>query len=178
MIAHGLFHWAEYRHASAVPGPIRKTLKEIAERGIGDQPTVHVLDAQMHKLFSKYYQHNLDTLKVLADYSANLLFATDTTIGQSFANAPGFSEYLDMQAWQKAGVSLSQIFKAATLSNAKAFHLEDSIGTVEVGKKANLLLLQANPLATVSAYDRIELVIINGTPVTRQHLAADQNVLP
>ncbi|SMF06233.1 Imidazolonepropionase [Alteromonadaceae bacterium Bs31] len=226
IIAHGMFHWDEYRHEVEVPAPIRATLKEIASRGMGYQPTLHVLDAQrsmfdanylnnsslekvypkkllgwyrsdegqwfksrirkylprhlhelddeaMHEHFSKYYQHNVKVLEVLAEYDANLLFATDTIIGQSYANAPGLSGYIEMQAWNSAGVSLRKILQAATINNAKAFNLEASIGSIEVGKKANLLLLTKNPLKTVEAYNSIEWIFINGQAVARQTLAAD-----
>jgi len=225
IIGHGMFHWDEYRHEKEVPAPIRATLKEIAERKMGYQPTLHVLDSQrglfdpnylenpllekaypkellawykseegqwfkkrirqyfprhlhslddkaMYQHFTKYYQHNVDILKVLADYDANLLFATDTIIGQSYANAPGLSGYIDMKAWHKAGVSLIKILQAATINNAKAFNLADSVGSIEIGKKANLLLLKQNPLKTVEAYNDIEFVIINGQAITRQDLAA------
>lgn len=226
IIAHGMFHWGEYRHATEVPAAIRATLKTIAERGIGYQPTLHVIDSQrsmfdpaylknpllakvlpkelldwyqsddghwfhkrilqyfprhlqamnnekMYQLFDKYYQHNVQVLKVLADYDANLLFATDTIIGQSYANSPGLSGYIDMKAWYKAGISLEKILQAATINNAKAFNLDDVVGSIEIGKKANLLLLNQNPLQTVEAYNNIESVFINGQPVTRQALAAD-----
>lgn len=225
IIAHGMFHWGEYRHATEVPPAIRTTLKTIAERGIGYQPTLHVLDSQrsmfdpaylrnpllakvlpkelldwyqsdeghwfhkrirqylprhlhalnneeMFQLFTKYYRHNTQVLKVLADYDANLLFATDTIIGQSYANAPGLSGYIDMKAWYKAGVSLEKILQAATISNARAFNLEDTVGSIAIGKKANLLLLNQNPLETIEAYNSIETVFINGQPIARQALAA------
>ena len=227
VIAHGMFHWGEYRHVDGVPKAIRATLKEIAERGLGYQPTLHVIDSQrsqfdpnylnhpdlvhaypaelldwyksdegqwfkkaikiylprhlhgmneqqMFALFDKYYQKSVRTLGVLAEYDANLLFGTDTIIGQSYANAPGLSGYLDMQAWAKAGVSLKQILDAATINNAKMFNLDDQVGTIEVGKKANLLLLDKNPLQTVTAYNSINKVVLNGQVIPREALSASQ----
>ena len=64
------------------------------------------------------------------------------------------------------------MLQAATINNAKAFNLEDTLGRIEVGKKANLLLLKQNPLLTVEAYNSIEIVFMNGRPVARQDLAA------
>ena len=49
-----------------------------------------------------------------------------------------------------AGMSPAQLFRAATLSNAIALGLGREIGTVEVGKRANLLLLSADPTQTVA----------------------------
>ena len=54
-----------------------------------------------------------------------------------------------------AGVSTQKLFRALTLDNARALHLDDKIGSVESGKTANLLLLRANPLDSVAAYDAL-----------------------
>ena len=85
---------------------------------------------------------------------------------------PGLNGYLEMQQLQKAGVSLAQIFRAATLSNARAFRLDSQVGTIEAGKIANLLLLKKSPLETLDAYDSIVTVWLHGKAVSRESLAA------
>jgi len=50
--------------------------------------------------------------------------------------------------------------------------LADEIGTIEPGKRADLLILRANPLIDVAAYDQIELVILAGIPTERSGLSA------
>lgn len=52
------------------------------------------------------------------------------------------------------------------------FGLSRDLGSIEVGKRADLVLLTANPLADVSAYDSIETVFLNGVPIARDTLAA------
>jgi imidazolonepropionase-like amidohydrolase len=47
-----------------------------------------------------------------------------------------------MQQLQKAGLSLVQIFEAATINNAREFKLDSQLGTIEPGKIANLVLLK------------------------------------
>jgi imidazolonepropionase-like amidohydrolase len=66
--------------------------------------------------------------------------------------------------------SVSTILRAATLDNAAAFGLSKDFGTIEVGKRADLLLLRANPLQSVAAYDSIDTVILNGIPLPRASL--------
>jgi hypothetical protein len=61
--------------------------------------------------------------------------------------------------------SLRQLLEAATLSNAKAFGLDGQIGTVQTGKRANLVLLGTSPLESVQAYDSIHAIWVGG-----QHL--------
>ncbi len=59
-----------------------------------------------------------------------------------------------------------------TIDNARALGLEDEIGTVEGGKVANLLLLRADPLESVEAYDTLETVFLHGRPIPRASLSA------
>jgi len=104
---------------------------------------------------------------------ARLLLGTDTAVGGfGWSQPPGLAGYWEMQAWARGGASLEAIFRAATMDNAKAFHLESEVGSIEVGKRANLLLLGKNPLEDLSAYDAIEKVILNGKVLERAVLKA------
>ena len=107
----------------------------------------------------------------LAAKNANLLFGTDTPSSPTYGNVPGLNGYLEMQQLQKAGVSLPQIFRAATLNNARAFRLDAQVGTIEAGKIANLLLLKKSPLESLDAYDSIVTVWLHGKAVSRESLA-------
>jgi imidazolonepropionase-like amidohydrolase len=71
-----------------------------------------------------------------------------------------------------AGVSLPQLFRAVTIGNAEFFGLADEIGTIEVGKRADLLLLKENPLENITAYDSIDYVVLGGTEIERGSLSA------
>jgi imidazolonepropionase-like amidohydrolase len=111
-------------------------------------------------------------VQYLAQHNARFLFGTDTPSGPTIGNLPGLNGYLEMQNLVKAGMSLRQLFEAATLSNAKAFALDGQIGTVQPGKRANLVLLGRSPLESVDAYDTIETVWIGGTAVVPASLEA------
>jgi imidazolonepropionase-like amidohydrolase len=77
-----------------------------------------------------------------------------------------------MNNWISAGVSKEKLFHALTIENARALRLDGKIGTVEPGKTANLLLLRANPLQSVEAYDTIETVFLHGRALVRSDLSA------
>ncbi len=72
-----------------------------------------------------------------------------------------------------AGETPEQIFKSATLTNALALKLDRDIGTVQVGKRANLLLLRQDPTLMIDAYAGIAKVILNGRVFDPSELTAD-----
>lgn len=111
-------------------------------------------------------------LEHLAVRQARLLFGTDTPSAPIYANPPGLNGFWEMKHWVAAGVTLRQILSAATMDNARVMRLDREIGTVELGKRAHLLLLRANPLETVEAYDSIDTVFLAGRPIRREALSA------
>jgi hypothetical protein len=107
----------------------------------------------------------------LAGKDANFLFGTDTPSAPTYGNLPGLNGYLEMKQLQKAGMSLAQILKAATINNAREFKMESEIGTIEPGKIANLVLMKQSPLESVDAYDTITTIWVHGKEVARENLA-------
>jgi imidazolonepropionase-like amidohydrolase len=86
---------------------------------------------------------------------------------------PGLNSWLEMQHLIEAGLTPRQIFLAATLSNAQALHLNGDVGTVEVGKRANLLLLREDPTKTIQAYAHIVKIILGGRILEPAQLTAN-----
>jgi hypothetical protein len=109
----------------------------------------------------------------LAGKDANFLFGTDTPSGPTYGNLPGLNGYLEMRRLQEAGLSLKQIFRAATINNAREFKIDSHVGTIEPGKIANLVLLKKSPLESVDAYDSIVTVWIHGKQISRDSLAVN-----
>jgi imidazolonepropionase-like amidohydrolase len=112
------------------------------------------------------------TLRRMLAHGVRLLLGSDTPSNEGIGNPPGLNGRLEIQRWFEAGAPPATILRAATLDNAAAFGLADQLGSIEVGKRANLLLVRANPLDTVAAYDAIEIVFSNGTPIDRSALVA------
>jgi imidazolonepropionase-like amidohydrolase len=102
-----------------------------------------------------------------------ILFGTDTPSAPTYANPPGLNGWLEMYRLIEAGETPAQIFKSATLTNAQALKLDRDIGTVQVGKRANLLLLRQDPTQTIDAYAGIAKVILNGRVLDPSELAAN-----
>ncbi len=110
--------------------------------------------------------------RVLHEADARLLFGSDTPSDLIYTNPAGMNGRLEMDHWISAGVSEETLFRTMTIENARMLGLDDEIGTVESGKTANLLLLGADPLAGVEAYDTIEIVFLHGRPIARELLSA------
>ena len=73
-----------------------------------------------------------------------------------------------------AGETPEKIFRSATLSNAQALKLDQDVGTVQVGKRANLLLLRQDPTQTIEAYAGIVKVLLGGRVLDPSDLVADR----
>jgi len=122
--------------------------------------------------FNRISNQGKASLKYMNDNNGLIFFGTDTPSSPTYGNPPGYNGYLEMLEMRNAGIPLSKIFTSATIENAKAFKLDHLYGTVEKGKKANLLLLNKNPLKDISAYNSIIKVIIGGKAINRNNLSA------
>jgi hypothetical protein len=140
--------------------------EEVAEEGETDETVRKNMEAPLRR--------QRQVVAYLASKNANFLFATDTPSSPTYGNIPGLNGYLEMQDLRNAGLSLPQLFKAATINNARAFHLEKDLGSIEPGKVANLVLMKESPLQDVRAYDTVDTVWVRGQPMARESLAVGQ----
>jgi imidazolonepropionase-like amidohydrolase len=83
---------------------------------------------------------------------------------------PGFSLHDELALLVKAGLAPREALRAATLNPAKLLGKEATIGTVDVGKTADLVLLDADPLADIANTKKIRAVIVRGRLLDREEL--------
>ena len=83
---------------------------------------------------------------------------------------PGFSLHDELILLVKAGLSPAEALRSATLDTAEFLGLQSSVGTVETGKLADLVLLDANPLEDIHNTQRISGVFLQGRYYNRQAL--------
>ena len=143
-------------------------------REMRDVPPVAALAAagRWQEIDAEPIRHVQQALAYMAARGGRLLFGSDTPSAPTYANPAGLNGRLEMNHWVAAGVSPRALLRAATLDNAEFFGLADEIGTVAVGRRADLLLMQSNPYESVAAYDAITLVILAGRVLPRASLAA------
>ena len=83
---------------------------------------------------------------------------------------PGFGLHDELQELVKAGLTPMEALKAATVNPAEYFELSADYGSVSVGKMADLVLLDANPLDDMANIGAIDSVIHGGILYTRADL--------
>ena len=95
---------------------------------------------------------------------------TDTAAGVYVV--PGFSLHDELALFVEAGFTPLQALQTATLNPARFLGKEADFGTVAPGKLADLVLLDANPLADIRGTRRIRALVLNGRLLTRDDLDA------
>lgn len=115
----------------------------------------------------RYFQKELDLVGEMNRLRVPILAGTDTPAAYVIA---GFSLHEELALLVKAGLTPMQALAAATRNPAEYLGELSSHGTVQTGKIANLIVLDANPLENISNTTRINAVIQNGMYLPREFL--------
>ena len=100
-----------------------------------------------------------EIVRALHEAGAPLLLGTDSPVSTVI---PGLSIHDEMRNYAEAGLPARDILRIATLDAASFLGLEDELGSVEVGKRADLILVRRNPLKRVKNLERLNGVMIDG----------------
>ena len=101
--------------------------------------------------------------------AAGVLIATGSD-GGSGIDFPGLMSHREIEILREGGFSASEALTAATKNSAIALGKRNELGTVEAGKRADLLLLDANPLDDVRNLRKISRIMQDGRWVDRGSL--------
>ena len=104
-----------------------------------------------------------------AEEGVPIMSGSDTPNAYVF---PGFALHDELELLVDAGLTPLQALQAATINPARFLNATDSLGTVEAGKLADLVLLEANPLEDIANTQRIRAVVLNGRLLDREALDA------
>jgi len=107
---------------------------------------------------------------VNAMHRAGIPFLAGTDTPPGVYIFPGFSLHEELQRFVAAGFTPMEVLQTATLNPAKFLGMEDRLGTIEKGKFADLVLLNANPLEDIRNTQKIEAVVVNGRYLSRSDL--------
>lgn len=115
----------------------------------------------------KYYQKELEVVGAMKRAGVKFLTGTDINAPYVF---PGFGLHDELALFVEAGFSPLEALQTATINPAKFLGLEKSLGTVEKGKLADLILLEANPLDDIKNTRKISAVIAGGRYLSKEKL--------
>nr|MBZ1359890.1 amidohydrolase family protein [Dyadobacter fermentans] len=104
-------------------------------------------------------------LKKIHDAGIKVALGTDS--GAFPVRTQGFTEHLEMELMVKAGLTPAQAITISTRNAAAALHIDQEKGTLEKGKKADLLILSANPFDDIRNTRKIESVWKEGKEVSK-----------
>lgn len=118
-------------------------------------------------LGERYLEVVKEVVGIMHRAGVPLLAGTHSVLPYVF---PGFDLHRELELLVEAGLSPLEAIQAATISGARSLELDRDYGSVEVGKVADLVVLDENPLEDISRTRGIHMVLKNGRPFTRETL--------
>ena len=129
-------------------------------------------DSTIINTIKKQHDFHLNIIKKLHEVEVTFICGTDAGIGITI---PGFSIHQELSFYKEAGLSNYEVLKTATINASKTHAIMNNMGTIEVGKFANLLLVDTNPLLDLSALQNPTKVFIKGRKLDRETLDSFEN---
>jgi imidazolonepropionase-like amidohydrolase len=120
-------------------------------------------------LAARYLVDTLSHRVVAAMHRAGVGLATGTDVALP-GIVPGFSLHDELAMLVEAGLTPLEAIQAGTLNAARVAGAADSLGSIEVGKVADLVLLEADPLADIRHTARVAGVMVGGRWMDRREL--------
>jgi imidazolonepropionase-like amidohydrolase len=114
----------------------------------------------------QWYQFLVDRVRNMNNAGIPILAGTDFP----FLSFAGYGLHEELELLVQAGLRPYEALKTATTNPAIFLHKEKELGTIEKGKIADLVLLDANPLENISNTKKIYAVIVNGKLLERKNL--------
>jgi imidazolonepropionase-like amidohydrolase len=146
-----------------VPASVRKNWDEGRRENLA-----HQMEAE-YEMRTKLVQNSLSVVREMKAVGVPIMAGTDSAAPNVF---PGFSLHEDLLYLVQAGLTPAQALQAATVKPAEFLGRTAEQGTITVGKRADLVLLDANPLDDIRNTQKIRAVVVNGKFLDRRELDA------
>jgi imidazolonepropionase-like amidohydrolase len=175
MIIHGNFHDPHGRFVFD-----KEVARRIADQGVWVNPTLHVNRVRLWRL-ERLAQERLLTDDETADLelqrrrygervenfqgllAAGVRVVAGSDSGWSYYKFGGFIH--EIEAMASAGLGASAALRSATLDSAESMGVAHDVGSLEVGKLADLLVVDGDPSVDTSALTRVKAVFLGGMPI-------------
>lgn len=121
------------------------------------------------KMVAARWEVSREITKTLHHAGVRILAGSDSPMPLVY---PGWALHKELELLVEAGLTPAEALRAATIGPAEFLGLSKNSGTIEVGKNADLVLLDADPLREIHNTQRIIGVILNGRWLSRADLDA------
>ena len=139
----------------------RETYQELPEAAENNwmQGSLKLANIDVTENAKKFDAWSLSLVNKMHQEGVKIIAGTDTPIGYL---TPGYSLHKELELLSEAGLSNMDVLRSATITPAEFFGMENQMGTIEVGKLADLVILDKNPLISISNTQSIHRVIVKG----------------
>src|SRR5215216_929591 len=140
---------------------VNEMINALVKNKVPVDPTLSIYEAmlkddpQNQHLWSKVLQ----LTKILYDHGVTIMSGTDIP---NLGLIPGISLHHELELLVKSGINPLNVIKIATGNGAEALGILDDVGTIESGKQADMIILNANPIINIRNIGAIEGVIEDG----------------
>ncbi|ACT60350.1 Endoribonuclease L-PSP [Hirschia baltica ATCC 49814] len=131
---------------------------------------VKLEDEGADQAYKDGFQRILDTIKRLYDNDIRLLPGTD--------NGTGFTMHRELELYTLAGIPAKDVLRIATLDIAKHVGKEKDLGSIEIGKLADFVLLPGNPIKDIKAIKTPRMVVVDGNVYFPDEIYKALNIIP
>lgn len=129
------------------------------------------VDAAKHATYAASFGHMLGLLKTLWSNKVHLVLGTDSLLA-------GLTLHREMELFVKAGIPTKDVLRMATLDAARGMRLEKKLGSIAVGKRADLVVVDGDPLADITQIRRTVFTMRAGVLYKADGLYAAVGVKP
>ncbi|HET9530633.1 MAG TPA: amidohydrolase family protein [Blastocatellia bacterium] len=126
------------------------------------------LGPEFHSKRNRLLEKQYEIVRAMHRAGVEIMAGTDTAALYIY---PGFSLHDELALLVRAGLTPMEALQSATRIPAKHLGLLDSLGTIEKGKIADLVLLEASPIENIGNTRKITAVITGGRLIDKQRLA-------
>ena len=139
----------------------RETYQELPEAAENNwmQGSLKLANIDVTENAKKFDAWSLSLVNKMHQEGVKIIAGTDTPIGYL---TPGYSLHKELELLSEAGLSNMDVLRSATITPAEFFGMENQMGTIEVWKLADLVILDKNPLMSISNTQSIHRVIVKG----------------
>jgi len=117
------------------------------------------LSSEWKNVSKDFYEASKKQVKKARDIGVPIMTGTDVTDSYTFA---GFSVHDELYDLTQSGLSNLEALQTATIVPAQYANLQTSYGSIEIGKMADLIILDGNPLKNINNTKKINSVLLNG----------------